>query len=30
MIIDLPELADLHDSAREHLAASGGNRRGGI
>ena len=30
MIIDLPELADLHDLAREHLAASGGNRRGGI
>ena len=30
MIIDLPELADLHDLAREHLSASGGNRRGGI
>ena len=30
MILDLPALADFHESAREHLEASGGNRRGGV
>lgn len=30
MILDLPALADLHESAREYLEASGGNRRGGV
>ena len=30
MILDLPALAHLHESATEHLEGSGGNRRGGV